>query len=455
MSLHSNDPCHCGSGKKYRQCCMNQDYRPASPELETPAIALVLDWLMRNHGKAYETAILKMAKKILSDDEMHVLNTSYDKFLQASFQAKIYEWLLAEGEIFAKGEMRRLNDYILGIYGPALTPKQREWLAELGKTPFRLYRVTNVVANEQITLCDAMNLEALPVVVHEKLGTQSLAPGDRVGTRVLRVGDHLETSVIYEFDLFQSKPITEQLKSLTEGIADPQEAAKEMGIFLLREWLLQYIREPEYPEMTDIFSGEGTRLVTEHYSVGDWSALERVLAACADVESDGKTGWMRLLKAGDGETRPVLHLSQGENKNTLVLFSTTLTYANQARLWLEARALDLVQFVNREVVDPRGKNMEHFVHPLHPRGSLLYAKNADMPAQMEKTLHRIYSNWADKPLPVIGNKTPRQAMQTPSGLEQVKGLIRGYEANEKRMAEMQQRAAVSFAFMWQSLGLTD
>lgn len=455
MSLHSNDPCHCGSGKKYRQCCMNKDYTPASPVPEIQAIVLVLDWLIRNHKKAYESAILKMLKQMLSDEEMHILDTEYDQHTQASFQFKIYEWLLAEGEIFAKGEMHRLNAYLLGNQGPVLTPKQRDWLVELGNMPLRLYFVTDVVQSRQITLCDALNPEALPVVVQEKLGTNQLFPGTLVATRILRVGDHLEASVIYLFGDLKSYSVAEKLRAVLQDIANPQDAAREMGLCLMREWMRDYVRDPEYLGMVDVTSGESIQFVTDHYSVNDWPALERLLAACPDVESDGKNGWFRLPKDDIDLSRPLVHVGQGEKKNTLELFSTSLTCANQARLWLEVLAPERVYFVSREEVNPRGKNIEKIVHPSHPRGRLLYAKAADMPVLMEKAIHRLYADWPDTIVPIFGNKTPRQAMQTPGGLERVKGLIRGFEAKEKRTAEMQKREPVSFAFLWQSLGLTD
>ena len=38
-------------------------------------------------------------------------------------------------------------------------------------------------------------------------------------------------------------------------------------------------------------------------------------------------------------------------------------------------------------------------------------------------LRKIYANWADEPLAVLDGKTPREAIQTRQGLEQVKLLL--------------------------------
>ena len=37
------------------------------------------------------------------------------------------EWLIARGEIHARGGPREINAYLLGREGPFLTPGQRDW----------------------------------------------------------------------------------------------------------------------------------------------------------------------------------------------------------------------------------------------------------------------------------------------------------------------------------------
>jgi hypothetical protein len=54
----------------------------------------------------------------------------------------------------------------------------------------------------------------------------------------------------------------------------------------------------------------------------------------------------------------------------------------------------------------------------------------------------------------LDNKTPRQAIQTTAGLERVKGLLRSYEFSEKEQARQQERAEVSYDFLWAAIGLS-
>ena len=51
---------------------------------------------------------------------------------------------------------------------------------------------------------------------------------------------------------------------------------------------------------------------------------------------------------------------------------------------------------------------------------------------METMIKRIYANWADEPIPALNGQTPRKAMDSVTGLERVKGLLRSYEDGEAR-----------------------
>ena len=72
---------------------------------------------------------------------------------------------------------------------------------------------------------------------------------------------------------------------------------------------------------------------------------------------------------------------------------------------------------------------------------------------IEKVLRRTYANWSDEPIPALGGKTPRQALATATGRERVRGLLRSYEAGERVQAKQQGRREISYAFLWEALGL--
>jgi hypothetical protein len=88
----------------------------------------------------------------------------------------------------------------------------------------------------------------------------------------------------------------------------------------------------------------------------------------------------------------------------------------------------------------------------------VHATKLDLPTDamadiIEKVYRSTYANWADEPIPALGNRTPREAIRTPAGLERVKGLLRMYEQSENASAAREGRRAVSYDFLWAQLGL--
>lgn len=87
------------------------------------------------------------------------------------------EWLLAEGDIEVKGQWREIKEYLLGRDGPALSPAQGHWIEQLGKQPLRLYTVREVRPGEGLTLVDALDMEASPLRVQDRSGSEAARPG--------------------------------------------------------------------------------------------------------------------------------------------------------------------------------------------------------------------------------------------------------------------------------------
>lgn len=458
MTLRSNDPCHCGSGKKYRLCCLNKDYDQQSPE-QSDSVSVVIEWLHRNHRKAMSVALENLLQEMLSDDEIEQLH-ELDEAQVAGIFINLNEWLLAEGHLLIKGKERRVSEYVLGINGPSLTPGQRQWIMQLENNPLRLYDVTDVVPGQQFTACDVVDLHRNPIVVQERLGTQSLRPGMRLGCRLMRVDTHFEMSgAVYPFSLLAGESVAEQLKEIDQELAGEQDLAHEMGKEIMAMWLEQFVTPAEMPTMMDAYSGDPIHLVTDHYHVDDWAMLERALVACKDVQGDRTNGWSRLLSCEDGQLRPTVTVNVGNAPHKAELFSKTLAYASQGRDWFETLTANNVRFLHRDELDPQqiktqGGQASQTQDSEPVNMQPLDVEPAVLTQAIEQALHRAYSNWADEPVPLLDNQTPRQAMQAPAGLDRVKGLIRSYETDEKRQAAQQRRPAVSYAFLWASVGLT-
>jgi hypothetical protein len=450
-----NDPCPCGSGKKFKKCCDRADTVATRDDDHAGGVSRAMDWLVLRHEKAVQEALLEEMDCLIDEDDIDGLNRLSDNDWMM-LQINIVEWLLAEGTVFLKDEYHTVADLVLAPNGVTLGSGQRRWIEELTQQPLRLYVITHVVSGTQITLCDAANVEASPVIVDEKTGSLSAKVGMYLAARVIPFnGRSYLSGAAYPFAERLVSHLLDGLKEVQEVYGlDTPDARDEVSFYLRGEWLNQYVRPLPLPSFVDHLSGEFMLFITDHYRVRDWGALEQVLATQADVEGDCTIGWSRLVTGEDGATRTRLNINIGTDVDRIELFYRSRRLALEGRPWFDALVGDAVEFVERITHDPKVDLMlaEH-----SPRPSV--ASPIDIPSDVlanlvEQTLHRSYAHWADEAIPALGHRTPRESIGRPAGLERVKGLLRSYAKSEAEMAAREGRRAISYDFLWQSLGLS-
>ena len=71
----------------------------------------------------------------------------------------------------------------------------------------------------------------------------------------------------------------------------------------------------------------------------------------------------------------------------------------------------------------------------------------------ENHYRQIYADWADVPIPALGDQAPKDAVKTPKGRQAVIDLLDSYDRNERQMAEQQGRNIVNLDFLRREVGL--
>lgn len=461
-----NDPCPCGSGKKYKHCCGKPEAPPApTPDLHDGAVERAVDWLAQHHRKglaaALEREIDAAVFGCLADDDEGAAREAMrgiDDALWQSIQLNLTEWLLAEGDIQVKGERRRVSELLLGPRGPLLTVGQRAWLEQLAQRPLRLYDVTEVVPGNGITVCDALAPEQPPIAVTEHEGSRSLRAGMKLGARVMAVaGGHQLSGAAYPFSMLSGQAMLEQLRVLMEQPSRHEEDNVLMiGLLIIRGWLAQHLRPAPMPDIMHSATGEPLVFTTDHYEVLDADGLAAALSAEPEIQRDHKRGWNRLVESGDGLTRSLATIaSEAGGKRVSVLYQTA-GLATTGRAWFDALAGGSVKFRLQEVSDPKGMLSKASASPARAAPSARLPEGLD-PNELAQAIagvvKRSYARWADEPIPALNGQNPRQAIATAAGLERVKGLLRSYEDGEAQMAAQQGRGEISYQFLWDELGL--
>lgn len=424
---------------------------PFAPRGHEDAAGTAIRWLSDRHRKAWRTAFDALLDCWRHKDEPDDL-PNIDSDLMHMLTVNGGEWLLSRGEMLVKGEMRSINAHVLGRDGPYLTPAQQAWITQLGVRPLRLYRVTDARPGVGLTLVDALDSEADPIAVQERSGSATARPGMLMGARVMHLDTHNELSgAIYGFAVLAEHRVIEQVGAALSAGLEASNTRTLAELSIAQAWLAQWFEPMPVPDLRDASTGEPMLLITDHYRVTDPAALAVALAAQPDVVGDPQVGWHRDITSDDGVVRSLVAINPGKSDNRIELFYRTQRLADDGRAWFDALAGDAVKHLTREVTDPRSATARAAAAKKTRKAPAL--DPAEMTAAMTEVLQRHYANWADEPVPLLDNKTPREAMKTATGLERVKGLLRYYESSEAEMASADGRDPVSYQFLWDALDI--
>ncbi|MCW5237241.1 hypothetical protein D5047_13485 [Verminephrobacter eiseniae] len=263
VKVGRNDPCPCGSGKKHKHCCLQQQAPAAEPTGHDGAAKRVVDWLFERHRKAMRAALTGLLGSLLDDEQRDKLGAQMDEEFWVGMQINLMDWLVAEGELQIKGVRQRVSEYLLGPGGPLLTATQRDWLQQLAQSSLRLYDVTDVMPGVQMTLRDVLDADAAPIVVQERSGTQNLTSGMQLGCRVLRIREHFECSgSVCLFSMPADASVIAQLRAAAQGQGQREELATRSGMIIMSAWVRQYVELPPTP--SDAHAGDTSLLSTDH-----------------------------------------------------------------------------------------------------------------------------------------------------------------------------------------------
>ena len=455
-----NDACPCGSGKKYKQCCLNADSERGDKARKSPAhgVQRAIEWLEIKHPDQLREALHEGFFGCIEDEDWPALQALGEEVFNA-IMINAMEWVLAEGLCEYRGEDVLIGELILGRGGPLLTVDQRKWIQELMARPISLYEIVETRRGEGFILRDMLEPGQEPLYIHERTASQSAQPFDVIAARIVRDQDHLVLSgAIYPF---RRPHAMELIDFIEEERADHLENGfgpdALVSLYVIEAWLGAYIDPPAMPTIVDQTTGEAILFVTDHYRVKDWARLERRFGDHESLEGSRSKGWLRFFTGEDGMVRSTLAIEVGNEPDRIQVSYHTQLHADEGKIWLDGMAGDLISFVLREISDPRGLMKKKAGTRASPEASSPEKSSINpdvLHALIEKRLHEVYADWESQPIPMLNDLTPLEAIKTKRGLAKVKDLIHTYEHGEAQQAKAQNRPVISYAFLWERLGLT-
>jgi len=191
--IQRNEPCPCGSGKKYKQCCIRKERdRVASSLHRKEAVQHALVWLSQQFQAQIDDWVKDDWLADISEAQAAEISRA-DPKIRSIHDINLLEQLVAQGRFDNMvGENRPLQ-LILDSDEVGLDAEQRAYMTQLSEQPLRLYRVVACKPGESFTVQDQFHNGAA-VEVLDTYASRMFDVGDSVGLRLLEFNGTWETS---------------------------------------------------------------------------------------------------------------------------------------------------------------------------------------------------------------------------------------------------------------------
>jgi len=434
--IHRNDPCPCGSRRKYKKCHgAGPDQRLCTAEERNDALCRVLDLIdPQTHRAARARFFGRHIEQV----------PTFDPQLFDMAQV-VFEFWLCFDEPEEGNETAA--DFLLARGG--VPENERRYLESVRKSSFRLYEVVDVTPDVGLSLRDL--LDGREVTVRERSGSRSLHAWDVIGARVVEPGASGFTEIdggILPIAKPRKDAVLETLRALHAELP-PLEFRQQSVIFLVDAWLT---RAP-MPRMKN-YDGHDLLMTKVHFDVVDRAALVAALDHHPDVVPKGDgLGW-GWVGTGTDRKEPIsrgfivldgarltVEVNSKERGEAAVAWMTTLV--GTASVYRVTEHEDLEKAMERVRADGTG------APPLPPE--------LDEPAReaARQVMQDHYERWVDEPVPMFDGRTPRDAARDPDMRQRVAASIEELEGMYERALLANDHGLFDPTWLWDELGIAD
>lgn len=469
-----NDPCPCGSGKKFKKCCLGKTDAPA-PGFTRDEREAALDRLARSSARQEFTQLRAIAEAEFWGEWLD--RRSRDDLLRAmeldESRLAFNEWFVFDYKLPGGSTIIEL---LLDREGDRLRTGEQRYLERMRLSHVRPYEVMRVRLDEGLDLRDLWTRETIQV--QERRGTHQIVQWDVLVARVA-LGEHgvpVIDGYTYLLPATETEPLLKRLRrehrEFKREFPDADLAAffKQVAMIPFHLWLDRVALRP-LPKVVTA-EGDEVLLAKTAFDILDGAALSAALAAHAALErqDDGSYTWFEEVERAptprwavrssgrmvtsqrwppEGDTTRRGLGTVVVERGRLILETMSKARAERGRRLLEDAAGGAVKYraTRYEAVERAVERAQARPRPKEP------SIPPEVQAQFAREfMEQHYRTWPNQPLPALGNRTPREAAALKSARPQLISLLKEMEV----MAERDRRAgrpAYDFTWMWAELGL--
>jgi len=413
-----NDPCWCGSGKKYKKCHLDSDEKP---QTAAPAIPTEHQGLRNRLGKyLMETASKRDMR--LAQEEFFGDGPAEDD------QMPLIDWMMHDWVPPRLGHTI-MREYLLK-HGAGLQPQERELIEAWSHSFVGLYEVREVKVGSGLEVKDLVTGDVF--FVHDVSLSKKLVRWDGVLARVVP-GErgHEFSGVGISVPRKQLEPLRAWMEEdrLRTGMPWPE---------YLKRNLPRIRRQPEklhreWVESLQLSNTDGEELLFSKavYRVVDHKTLTTALGSCPEINKDDEGKRYVWLKGpAEQEGRTVLGSIRIEGAE-MVFESNSKERNQRGKRMLSKLAGPALKHLRDEFTTQREMKRRSLSEPRAAE-----PVRDDIPPEVRnklitEVLEQHAAKWPDMALPALGGQTPRQAVKTAAGRLKVSALLRDFENGEE------------------------
>lgn len=431
-----NDPCPCGSGKKYKKCCLFKSEK--SVGIEDSIQSKLNQELLALFEKTYGQSGLEEALEEFWGEVQPELKDG----LMGQAEVNFFEWIVHDwtddiGMSLADLYMEKKK---------IISVDERGALEKISNSCLSLFEVIDVYPEEGLLLKDLL-LDG-EYRIKEKMATRYLNKWDILATRVLDVdGVYIMSGAAYVYPMERKSDILIDIKEEYEEsyLAEKPEGTmkdflKTVGDLFNFIWV-DMIVNPQKITLTTL-DGEMLIIAKAFYKVLDKEAAIKSLKKLKEMhERDNEYLWVSSEEVVLGAIRfadkkMVFECKSKERlKRGKSLIAKKVVGVNHK--------IDTYEDINKHIESLKDKPEE--------------GKPNEFPFEVEQELYnqfmeKHYRKWLKDKIPALEGKTPKQAMRSKKGKEQVRDLLKSIENNEEQNRR-EARPVYDVSWLWEELGL--
>ncbi len=461
MKIGRNEPCPCGSGKKYKNCCLSKTAPPSQElyyrrlsEAHNRLVKDLVPYATRTFGE--ESVHAAMLEFLLwPEDEDGISETMLGRTAPLFWPWYLFNWEYdpEDAEVELTGPKNRTPAELYAEErADKLDPLERRLIENINRKPYSFLEVLSVDRGKGMALQDILKGTRIEVLEHS--GSQNVQPADVLFGRAVSVDGvgmlmGLATTRIPPGHKPQIIELRKRLHRRQNPVTDAT----------LHDWDLE-IRELFFdidhalhtrPQMcnTDGDPLEFHRLIYDVSSAEE--AFQKLSDLCVSMTSEEllddakRDGAGRIIRAEIPWDR-LGHKKVSGLPNTLLgrimIDGRRLT----AEVNSEKRAVKLRQELDvrlggcgRFRVDEI-QDLDSVLNSPEPRTSRRKTskehedlmQRPEVQEQMASIIGKHWESWVDQKIPALGGKTPRQAIKTSDGREAVEALLVDAERDRRQ-----------------------